>query len=196
MIEFPRGENSLILDLGCNRGYFTRVLSSKAITIGLDVNKHVLVEAKRSIDRSMDDNIGFILSDISFLPFRNDSFDVVICASVLEHIENLNSAIKQIKNIIKNNGILIAGYPIYRTFLRAMIRLLNPKGEIIMDPEKARVFFGNKNWKKEPGTHKQDFSSIRETLKRHFLLIKKDKIPLMILGDSLSVYECVKMLKK
>jgi SAM-dependent methyltransferase len=44
--------------------------------------------------------------------FLNDSFDIVICCHVLEHVNDDNKAINEIHRILSNNGIAILQVPI------------------------------------------------------------------------------------
>lgn len=46
--------------------------------------------------------------------FDNESFDLVICNHVLEHIPDDNNAIKEIYRVLKKNGIAILNVPIYK----------------------------------------------------------------------------------
>ncbi|HCC08705.1 TPA: SAM-dependent methyltransferase [Candidatus Woesebacteria bacterium] len=52
-----------------------------------------------------------IVSDITKIPVKNKSFDVVLCTEVLEHVINPESAIKEISRITKNGGKLILTAP-------------------------------------------------------------------------------------
>lgn len=49
--------------------------------------------------------------DATVIPFENDSFDLVICNHVLEHIPNYLMAISEIYRVIKPNGIAILQTP-------------------------------------------------------------------------------------
>jgi len=41
------------------------------------------------------------------LPFADESFDVVICSHVLDHVRNLDKAIREIKRVAKKKIIII-----------------------------------------------------------------------------------------
>jgi SAM-dependent methyltransferase len=45
------------------------------------------------------------------LPFRDGAFDLVICHHALEHIENLESSLKEIRRVLKTNGRLFVSVP-------------------------------------------------------------------------------------
>ena len=179
-------DNSIMLDIGCNRGYLSNFFSSKGKVVGLDIDKQNLVEAKQLYK-----HIDFVQADISFLPFRNDSFDLVICASVLEHIKNLSYVVKNLKKIIKKRGKLVAAYPIEDKLLLILHKLLNPKHDRLINPNG----YYRENFWEIPITHKQRYSNIRNILEKNFFPLTKDKMPFNVFPDWLSIYECVKMLK-
>lgn len=188
MIDFPATEKFLIVDMGCSSGTLTRVLSLKAPTIGLDIDKNALVWVKRHVK-----HIDFVCADLCHLPFRDDSVDVAVCASVLEHVKNLEEATKQIEFVLKKDGILVAGYPIETKLLKAVIELISRKSVSVWDPRRV---MRNEDFGAYPHTHKQKFPTIRDTLRKYFSLLKKEKMPSTCLPDFLSIYECAKLGKK
>jgi ubiquinone/menaquinone biosynthesis C-methylase UbiE len=184
----PQNKGCLILDFGCSTGALTRTLSLISETIGLDLDKKEVVWAKRKAK-----NIDFICADLCHLPFKNNAADFVVCSSVLEFIQKLEDAIKQIKYVLKEGGILIVGYPINTRFLKVIMRIFGKSAVRTWDPLKVMEY---RDCIKDPHTHKQNFSSIRYLLNKHFILLEKRKIPLTYLPDILSFYECAKLTKK
>jgi len=198
MVDFPSIGKCIGLDIGCATGYITQFLAQRlnGIVIGIDVSRFDMFRAKmraRYIEPSSCAKIEFILCDITHLPFKNNSLDLVMCASVLEHVEDLKEAVKEIKDSIRKDGILIAGYPIETSFFKKLISLF------IHDPFYWRIrdsrILGNEQFRKSPETHKQDYVTIRNMLQKHFLMLCKEKSFLTILPDQISWYECVKMAK-
>lgn len=52
-----------------------------------------------------------VVSDIQQLPFKNQSFDVVLCTEVLEHIPSPHTALLEFSRILKPGGLLIITAP-------------------------------------------------------------------------------------
>lgn len=50
--------------------------------------------------------------DIMDIDFEDETFDLIICNHVLEHVNNANIAIKEITRVIKSDGICIITVPI------------------------------------------------------------------------------------
>ena len=94
-IVLPLVDGDTILDVACGRGkwgYLLRVNwwrtekgkgdSEPKILIGVDIFFPFLKKVK--YHRIYDD---VVLCHASYLPFREDSFDVVLASEILEHIE-------------------------------------------------------------------------------------------------------------
>lgn len=47
------------------------------------------------------------------LPFKNDSFDLVIACEVLEHVADLHKTSTELKRIIKPGGFILVSVPVY-----------------------------------------------------------------------------------
>ena len=78
-------ETKAILDIGCGTGEVAeaiKIRNAGQYMIGADISTKRLAIAKKN--RVLDD---FVLCDIRFLPFRNNSVDSVLCLEVIEHLE-------------------------------------------------------------------------------------------------------------
>jgi ubiquinone/menaquinone biosynthesis C-methylase UbiE len=54
------------------------------------------------------------------IPFENDSFDVVLCEEVIEHIKMQSSVINEVHRVLKSHGVAVFTTPnkyIYRTLM-------------------------------------------------------------------------------
>lgn len=57
-------------------------------------------------------NLVLIQSDAEDLPFKDASFDTVLCSEVLEHLENDKKALIEVSRILKRNGRVIISVPV------------------------------------------------------------------------------------
>ncbi|MEM2900284.1 MAG: class I SAM-dependent methyltransferase [Thermoplasmata archaeon] len=98
----------LILDAGCGTGEITDEIAR--ITIGkvvaLDKDKKMLDVAKEVSTRK--NKVMFVNSDIKSLPFENDTFDVALCNLVLMWVSSPESAVKELRRVVKKGGFVAA----------------------------------------------------------------------------------------
>ena len=93
--------NGKVLDVGCGIGDFLRYRPN---TQGVDVNPKTVEYCK---ERGLDVQ----LMELDRLPFESSSFDSVVLDNVLEHIENPESILKEIKRVLVDKGIFVVGVP-------------------------------------------------------------------------------------
>lgn len=94
-----------ILDVGCASGWFLeqiRIQYPKADCTGIDVYKKA-IEWGKSHYKSLE----LIHADAHNLPLPNESFDLVICAEVLEHVVEPEKVLKEINRVLTPGGIAI-----------------------------------------------------------------------------------------
>jgi len=98
-----------LLDLGCADGLMinniTKVFDVEAV--GIELADDLFQLAKKSCPLSRIYNAD--VKSLSFL--NNEKFDVIICTAVLEHLEDTTQAIKNIENLLSDNGITIWTVP-------------------------------------------------------------------------------------
>jgi len=92
----------VILDAGCGSGFLIHKLGSMETRfIGLDLGR---VEIKSAASKCP--LADFVIGDATQLPFREKTFDWVICTEVLEHLKNPYSAVKEFRRVLKEGGKL------------------------------------------------------------------------------------------
>ena len=91
-----------LLDVGCGNGFLVNSLPHSIKATGLDISEEALKYVK------VDKKVG----SIDNIPFDDQSFDVVVCSDVLEHMTNdmFLRAIKEIERVAKKNIILVFPY--------------------------------------------------------------------------------------
>lgn len=184
-------EAARALDVGCGNGALSQVLSQACQTVGVDVEK-------ARLSKNRNENLDFLIGNIIDLPFNKGSFDLIVCASVLEHMLDLDLALTQLKRIMKTGGILIAGYPVETHFFKMLWRFASPREFKAID--QTQTFFVDpvtmkvEDYWKHPATHKQTYLTVREALNRHFRLIQRVKLPFRFLPDFAAYYECSELI--
>jgi len=96
--DFLRGTGKKALDVGCAYGYASAVLASLGYeTFGVDVSKWGVRQAKAASNGS------FVVCDAqALLPFEAESFDLVTCFDVLEHLLSPEMAIRNMLQLSKD----------------------------------------------------------------------------------------------
>jgi SAM-dependent methyltransferase len=94
--------NSLVLDMGCGTGRWTKYLSPKVGFIdAVDPSKAIFVADNLLKSCS---NVRLSKASSDNLPFDNDCFDLVISVGVLHHIPNTLKAMKDCVSKVKGGG--------------------------------------------------------------------------------------------
>jgi len=109
-----RGAN--VLEAGCGAGRFTELL----VAAGADVHAidmSVAVDANR-LNLGAHSNYAVAQADILGLPFPPDSFDVVLCLGVLQHLPSPERGIESLWTRVRPGGLLVIDH--YRWDLRQM----------------------------------------------------------------------------
>ncbi|MDP3057629.1 MAG: class I SAM-dependent methyltransferase [bacterium] len=97
-------ENGKFLDIGCGTGLITRHLPPGST--GLDINPRNLEKAKKYAPQ-----INFVEGDAEKTKFPNETFDLIVCTEVLEHFLDPSKTLREIKRILKPEGIFIGSVP-------------------------------------------------------------------------------------
>lgn len=100
--------NSLILDVGCGSGNLLLKLKREGYLhlFGSDFS----IESIKLTEKKFGKNV--FQADLTKIEdYKNNKYDGIICSEVLEHIENDNLAIQNIKLLLNKNGIVIISVP-------------------------------------------------------------------------------------
>ena len=116
-LNVPPG--SRILDIGCGSGRHTcEAYRLKEIQVtGADLNPRDLLEARARL--KYHDQLGehgggtwsLSAADVTRLPFADESFDLIICSEVLEHIPDHGKAMGEIVRVLKAGKPLVVSVP-------------------------------------------------------------------------------------
>lgn len=98
-----------VLDIGCGYGKFLSLFESedKFETYGIDIGTYAIQEAKKQTPKTK-----FWVGSIVNFKVRMH-FDVICAFDVLEHIDNLEGALKKINALLEENGRFFCVVPVY-----------------------------------------------------------------------------------
>lgn len=89
------------LDIGCGDSYYKNLFPNR---VAFDIDP----------ERKPD-----VIGDVHQLPFPNETFDIVVCIEVLEHLHTPSLALAEIQRVLRKNGLLLLTtrfiYPLHDT---------------------------------------------------------------------------------
>ena len=142
------GKTKRMLEIGCGNAFGSILFSDKADKIvttdlpnyNLATNNLGLDNASKLIQTLNISNITLLASEAEALPFVDESFDLIFSVYVLEHLNNKEKAVNEMKRVLKKKGFAIAIVPNFMErlyaplhfypylFKRAVIYFLKPFG--------------------------------------------------------------------
>lgn len=106
-VDLKEGENRKVLELGCAIGAFSKILDEKGFDVtATDISDFILKHALQA-----NPGIKFKKLDIEKKQNLRQKFDYVFAFEVLEHLENPQKALLNIKKKLKKEGIFIFSTP-------------------------------------------------------------------------------------
>jgi ubiquinone/menaquinone biosynthesis C-methylase UbiE len=99
-----------VLDLACGEGYGSFMLAQHADRVtGIDIDQETVIHARNTYPR---DNLDFVEGSITDVPISGAAeFDVIVCYEALEHIEDHERLLSEVKRLLKDDGLFIVSTP-------------------------------------------------------------------------------------
>lgn len=124
--------NKNFLEIGCGMGYFCKEAVKKGAKVtGVDVGKSLLNISKKKIKKAR-----FLQANASKLPFKNSTYDIVLCTEVIEHVDDQTNALKEMLRVVKKDGLIVITTP--NKIYKPLFASLNKVG--------LRPYDGNEKW--------------------------------------------------
>lgn len=111
----PYCKGKKVLDIACGEGYgsyFIRKWGALEIE-ALDISESAIERARAHY---IDEKIHFVCHRDEKLPYLDSAFDMVISLETMEHITEAEEFLKELKRVLKPDGILIISCPNDRYF--------------------------------------------------------------------------------
>lgn len=101
-----------VLDLGTHKGEMAIALWSKTVgrVVGVDISHNALDHAKKLADLARFD-IVYVNAWAEHLPFPDQSFDVVVCCEILEHVVDVDRVVAEAERVTRNGGRIVVSVP-------------------------------------------------------------------------------------
>lgn len=99
--EYTKAKDK-ILDIGCGEGKIWELFPNLEVT-GIDFSSKNLKKAKRYLRP--------VLGNAEKLPFKDNSFDMVLATEILEHIINPDKLLTETDRVLKRGGHAIISFP-------------------------------------------------------------------------------------
>ena len=107
LFDTPGGR---VLDVGCGHGITPPELIAQTCTFwGVDASPEMLRHGRKS--HGSHRSVHFALGTAERLSFSSEVFDVVICAGVIEFVDDDQLAVSEMARVLKPGGTLIIGFP-------------------------------------------------------------------------------------
>lgn len=153
-----------ILEIGCGNGYLTLELAREGHTvIGLDKSEEILVTAEQSKKAHPEPpgfgKLDYVCADIETWLAGEDQFDIVLLNRTFHHLQNIQSVVQKIRDLLTPRGLLICQDYAYDRFNHQTASWVY---------EMQRLLFLSELSTEDPATTANDFSSIDALQKAWF----------------------------
>jgi 2-polyprenyl-6-hydroxyphenyl methylase/3-demethylubiquinone-9 3-methyltransferase len=106
-IYVPHWKGIKVLDIGCGGGLACEFLAKRGANVsGIDLSLNSIKAAQEHAKKS-NLEIDYQCGVAENLPYKDNTFDVVVCFDVLEHVENWEKVICEIYRVLNKNGIFL-----------------------------------------------------------------------------------------
>ncbi len=102
-------KGKIVLDIATGSGYGAKLLAKNAKKVfGVDVDADSIEYAKENFYGT---NIEYLVGDGESIPLPDNSIDVVTTFETIEHIKDYQKFIKEVKRVLKPDGLAIVSTP-------------------------------------------------------------------------------------
>lgn len=112
-LQFCNGRD--VLDVACGEGYGSALLGGVAKSVvGVDSSADAVAHASRNYASQ---SVAFVQADATETPLADASVDVVVCFETIEHVDDHEGLLGEIKRVLRPDGLLLLSTPDRETYL-------------------------------------------------------------------------------
>jgi Methylase involved in ubiquinone/menaquinone biosynthesis len=140
--------SDVVLDAGCGSGRNISVLSPLVgAIVGMDYSEQMIERAKERVAAEKLSNVTLIQGDVTSLQFSDNTFDKVICASVLQYLDDADcaQALHEMVRVCKPGGRLILHVKNGTSLYGLSLKLLRPIARLVAKKMKPE-FYRSRAW--------------------------------------------------
>lgn len=105
------GGTAKVLDIGCGTGLAARAIARRpsfdGTITGIDLSPYLITAAKRlAAEEGVAARLEFRTGDVRELDFPDNSFDALVAHTLLSHVENPLSVLKEAARVVKPGGTI------------------------------------------------------------------------------------------
>lgn len=138
-----------ILDVGCGTGIYAKLLMRRGARVwGIDQSEGML-----SIARKYAKGANLRKGSVYRYPFKDNTFDSVLSALVIDHIDDLGRMFREVRRVLKKGGVFVFSAPNPISECRVRVRIGKKEFKIFgHEREGSRVFgdYFTENWRRAP----------------------------------------------
>jgi len=98
----PETKSLNCLDIGCSSGIITRFLGDYfSMVMGMDIDQEAIQDTKANPSSP---HVHFLMADSMAIPFGNNTFDVIVCNQIYEHVPDAKQMMEEIYRVLKKQG--------------------------------------------------------------------------------------------
>jgi ubiquinone/menaquinone biosynthesis C-methylase UbiE len=157
LIELNTTNSIKVLDVATGTGRGALALSKFGLVIGVDLAESMLKKAQQKAKVQKLENIHFEIANARNLPFRDNSFDVIISLKFFHLMPNhvRRPIIEEMIRVLRPNGFLVLEFanPFYGVFVELYKRWFAGKTSIYIWPSQTKALFAGTKICKKRGTH-------------------------------------------
>jgi SAM-dependent methyltransferase len=124
----PEVAGKRVLDMGSGVGTFSRYLAGRGANVVAADFSAVAIEYANDVVLKDIHNASAVVADIHAIPFEDETFDLTICSSTLEHVVDPKTAMSELTRVTKRGGVLLILLPNYLNFVGILRVLKRLKG--------------------------------------------------------------------